>query len=44
MNLCEDFHVSLSKTFPIKKHSIEPLWKAIDTVAKEYSKYKMKSS
>jgi U6 snRNA phosphodiesterase len=24
--LCEEYHISLSKCFPIKRHHIEPLW------------------
>lgn len=39
INLCEDSHISLSKTFPIKRHSIEPLWSVISDEFKEFNKY-----
>lgn len=27
--LCEEYHLSLSKCFPIKRHIIEPLWQEL---------------
>ncbi len=30
VNYCDDLHISLSKTFPIKIYHIEELWKSIN--------------